>query len=389
MDSWAGTPTDILLNILGWLTLIDDLIVAHAVCKSWRLSVHVSAGKIHTPPNAPWLMLAEEITKGNQPRPRPHPRPRRFFNLSDNKIYHMNLPETMNRKCRSIGFGWILTNGLDLQINLIHPLSKLKIDLPPESSFVEQLIAFEPERVRLIQIKKAVASTNPWDTEAHCYNQKCIIMTIYGQYSRLAFTKPGNKTWIDIKTPPKTAFSDIAYYKDKFYAAGCFHVYTCINIDDNSDIIPTAATRTLIPSWICPASRKYLVESSGELLLVCRYLEHQSEPRGSSVTVYFDVLKLKEKEEAKKKNKYELVKVESLDNQALLIGDSVSFSLTPSTANGCKENCIYFTDDYFLNYFEEKGSGSDTGVYNLKDHTIEPYYNGRSLSHFCTPLWYI
>ncbi|KAM7260020.1 hypothetical protein ACFE04_015761 [Oxalis oulophora] len=389
MDTWADIPIDIMLRIFKRLAFVDDIIVARAVCKSWRLSATLQC--IQTPPNVPWLMLAEKTKWGLQSDKLIN-KPRRFFNLRDNKIYHMKLPETMGRKCRTIGFGWILTIGLDLQINLVHPLFKLRIDLPPESSFVEPLKSafYNPKRVRYIKVQKAVASNNPWDTEAKHPNKDCVIMAIYGQYGHLAFTRPGDKAWIDVQTPHRR-FSDIIYYQEKFYGVDQFHIYTCNNISNNL-VIPMATRIAHIPSWIRIDSQKYIVESLGELLLVCRTYDQLILADNSlqNVTYRFEVLKLKKKEESTEcLYDHELVEVEGLDGQALFIGDNASFSLSPSSLYGCQGNCIYFTDNHEVNYFSKKGSGSDMGVYNLEDGSIIPHYTGQSLSYFCSPFWYM
>ena len=47
----------------------------------------------------------------------------------------------------------------------------------------------------------------------------------------------------------------------------------------------------------------------------------------------------------KSKNEYDWVNVDSLGDQALFAGDNSSMSLSASSFNGCKANCIYFTDD--------------------------------------------
>ncbi|KAK7830834.1 hypothetical protein CFP56_027890 [Quercus suber] len=38
--------------------------------------------------------------------------------------------------------------------------------------------------------------------------------------------------------------------------------------------------------------------------------------------------------------------VDNLGDQVLFVGDSSSMSSSPSSFNGCKANCVYFTDDY-------------------------------------------
>ena len=112
---------------------LDDIIISSAVCKSWH-SLLNSAGKLPLPPSCPWLMLAEEserIEKINDEESRT----RGFFNLRNAKGYNFELPEVAERRCFGTSFGWLLTIGTDLQINLLHPLSKPLLCLPPQPTF--------------------------------------------------------------------------------------------------------------------------------------------------------------------------------------------------------------------------------------------------------------
>ncbi|KAM7251548.1 hypothetical protein ACFE04_023431 [Oxalis oulophora] len=367
MGMGADIPIDILLCIFKRL-FVNDIVVAGAVCKSWQLTYSL-LDKIRYPPNVPWMMIVAENNKLGLPDSRDN-NIRLFCNVFDNCVsYCINLPELLCRKSRCVGFGWMLTINLDLQINLINPLSKRKIDLPPESSFTKhhRCPHSEPMRIRDLTIQKAVVSTNPWNTGAKHHNKNCIIMTIYGE------------------------FRDVVYYKDKFYAVDNYEVFACMNVDNDDLEIPIAKHVANIPTWVDHLSHKYLVESCGELLLVCRSYDETSRPY---LTKKFDVLKLKKKNEISGEY-YEFVKVESLDGQALFIGDSASFSLSASKTKGMKGNCIYFTDDHFLNYLCEQGSGSDMGVLDLEDGKVKLRYvavavdvAGQS-SKSCSPLWYI
>ncbi|GKB79847.1 leucine--tRNA ligase, cytoplasmic [Tanacetum coccineum] len=53
-----------------------------------------------------------------------------------------------------------------------------------------------------------------------------------------------------------------------------------------------------------------------------------------------------------------------------------------------KGNSIYFTDDaYFEHGLRGNGKCRDMRIYHLSDGTIEPYFNGVSLSHITPPIW--
>ena len=179
------------------------------------------------PPKCPWLMLAER-ERGNKER-----QIRSFFKLSDTKTYNFKLPELVGRKSYGASLGWLLTIGTDLQINLFHPLSKQLVALPPQPTFCCQYNG-KVERMYLCKnfVSKCVLSRSPWNSITHEYDRDCIIMTIYGDKKLLAFTRPGYKAWIDIKSPTR-CYDDIAFYKGKFYVVDCHgEVFVCRTDDD-------------------------------------------------------------------------------------------------------------------------------------------------------------
>nr|POE97451.1 putative f-box protein [Quercus suber] len=87
-------------------------------------------------------------------------------------------------------------------------------------------------------------------------------MAIYGEYKTLAFTRPGYKAWIDLKSP-SLVYDDIAFYKGKFSAVDCHgEVFVC-RIDDNQKVGAKAVVPR--PKGTEDLIKKYVVESSGSL----------------------------------------------------------------------------------------------------------------------------
>ena len=439
MSKWADLPHFILYEIICRLSFFDDVFIVGAVCKSWQ-SVVNSLEKPLLPPKCPWLMLAER-ERGNKER-----QIRSFFKLSDTKTYNFKLPELVGRKSYGASLGWLLTIGTDLQINLFHPLSKQLIALPPQPTFCCQYNG-KVERMYLRKnfVSKCVLSRSPWNSITHEYDRDCIIMTIYGDKKLSAFTRPGYKAWIDIKSPTR-CYDDIAFYKGKFYVVDCHgEVFVCRTDDDQKLEFKVIVPR---PKVTKGTTQKYIVISSGALLLVSRmrgglsYLggdrnyeenefnnedskddtededafeeeseEEEEEEEGGGggggggreggkeeeyindnayLTIGFTVQKLKRCTQAGSKYRYKWVKVHSLGDQALFVGDNSSVSLSASSFNGCKANCIYFTDDHKLNYaYTLEGGGYDIGAFRMEDGKIDHPYPGESLSFFSTPLWYI
>ena len=287
-------------------------------------------------------------------------------------------------------------------------MSKHLLCLPPQPTFSWQYDSdLEPKDIIGMFLKKVVLSRSPWNPTTQECDCDCVIMVIYGEYQQLAFTRPGNKAWMDIKSSRRKRYADIAFYKGKFYAVDYDGALVVCRIDDNKKprakaIAPPLEGITMSFKWNV---QKYIVESSGGLLLVTRYrgghiysehndyydrsydsdsnsdsgenessdeddienedfeddveneddvededpMDESEEERYNEanpyVTIGFLVQKLERCHQGGSKFKYKWVKVDSLGDQALFVGDNSSLSLTASSLNGIKPNCIYFTDD--------------------------------------------
>ncbi|KAM7257441.1 hypothetical protein ACFE04_013182 [Oxalis oulophora] len=368
MDMWSNMPADILFSILERFTCYKDKIRLNSVCKSWQSTTSTSLRGLQFPPKVPWLLLAEEDKWGcsstNSMR-------QVLINLSNRQVIQLYLPETINRKCFSVGFGWILTIDIYLQINLLHPLQGRQINLPHYST--SNLYEHKDKLNGPVEILfwKAVASADPWNYETHNFNSDCVIMIIHEKGSP-SIAKLGDKVWTKIKTPPRQYF-DVIYYKSQMYAISEYFMYAC-NIDGHQ--VPWTNEIASNPENLAGGTHKYLVESDGELLVVFRcykgYL-YEEDPMDEDrertmktpyMTRSFEVVKFVKKNESE----YDFEKVETLGDRSLFVGDGASFSISATSINGCHGDCIYFTDDHMEYYSSRnKGKGNDMGVYNLKD----------------------
>ncbi|GKA18666.1 hypothetical protein Tco_0698581 [Tanacetum coccineum] len=82
-----------------------------------------------------------------------------------------------------------------------------------------------------------------------------------------------------------------------------------------------------------------------------------------------------------------MVKSERFGHQSLSVG-MLRFQIDQDTTGVIKGNSIYFTDDaYFKHGLRGNGKCRDMGIYHLSDGTIDPYFNGVSLSHITPPIW--
>ncbi|KAK7832292.1 putative f-box protein [Quercus suber] len=367
MSKWADLPDLILSEIMRRLSFYNDFVIFGAICKSWR-SVYSSENPPLSP-RCPWLMLAEE----------------------------------KEQKSRT-----------DFQVNLFHPLSKHLLSLPQPLFWNEDGNSkLNHLDYRDMFFEKCVLSRNPWNSVTHEYDCDCIIMVIYGNGRSLAFTRPGYKAWIDIPSH-SGSISDITFYNGKFYAVNCHGEAFVCHTDDDIPFVESIAPHPPATEEII---QMYIVESSGDLLVVSRFrgghffLEddtededseddiedeniHESEGEGEGedeeekindnpyVTIGFTILKLECSTKVRSKYKYKWGKVDSLGDQALFVGDNSSVSLSASSFNGCKANCIYYTDDYVEVFpFTLNGGGYDMGVFSVEDGEYKHHYEGESLSY--------
>ncbi|KAM7267090.1 hypothetical protein ACFE04_009256 [Oxalis oulophora] len=364
MDVWANIPIDPFSDICERLVCVKDQIVLTAVCKSWHLLFNQLFGKYQFSIDTPRLILAEEDKRGSSSSTDM----RKFFDLSNGKLFDFYLPEIRNKKCLSVGFGCALILSGKLMSFKTFFFSK-----------------------RLLQPILGIQNFKDFDPN-------CVIIVTYG-IGFPAIVKIGLKAWIDIDMKYGW-YSDIIYYKNQFYAGGQHQLFAG-TIDGNQAPFATPIAHTP-RNLVNIHTQKYLVESVGELLLVYRNfvgnVYNNLPPDSLEIslaeipywTMSFDVVKLIKKNENDDEHGYEFVKVETLGNQALFVGDGASFSLPATSLNGCRPDCIYFTDDSQDFYsLTKNGGGYDMGIYNLRDGSIEQHYKGESLSYFSTPLWYL
>ncbi|KAL4600936.1 hypothetical protein ACB092_11G235900 [Castanea dentata] len=357
--------------------------------KSWQ-TVYSMENPLLSP-TCPLLLLAEEKEQKSHTRV--------FYNLFDDEFYNFKLPELAGKICIGTSFGWLLSVGTDFQMNLFHPLSKHQLSLPPHPYVWEgynRNFELDPIDYSDIFLYKCVLSSSPWNSVTHEYDRDCIIMIIHTNYKTLAFTRPGYKAWIDIKCDSPN-FYDITFYKGKFYAVNNHGDVLICHIEDDIAFTEHIAIYKETEDYI----HKYLVELSGDLLLVSRiqggthyqdneFIKDESKDENLYVTLGFTVLKLECSTEVKNKNEYKWVNVDSLGDQALFVGGNSSVSLSASSFNGCKANCIYFTDDNFDFFLATlNGGGYNMGVFSMEDGNIKQHYREEFLSYFAPPVWYI
>ncbi|KAG8650511.1 F-box protein SKIP23 [Manihot esculenta] len=382
---WSQLHSELLELILSKLSLVQ-IIRFKAVCSSWRsiAESYVSSSCYAPFPQTPWLLLPPNQEDDTDSRC--------FFSLEDKKVYQIkNMGNQFGCDVWRVGssHGWLLV--LDDEANpfLFNPFSQVRIRLPTLEIFM-----FEVNRSYFIQelrkffITKAVLLSDP------SRDKNYGVLVIFGYRSRLAFCAKTGSCWT-VLNGASQGYSDIICSNDIVYA---LTLDNSIEVWDFHACLPRKRREIhpLIPKNMVEAtesfrgshsSQSYLVESSGDLLLVMRYVGNFVNQEGEPVdetyllsdedtqplvcpyqTLMFHVYKLDY-------NEQKWVEVDNLKNEALFLGGNHSMSLSAQEFSGFERNCIYFTDDNWnLMNGDYLYGGHDFGKFSLEDKTVKPFY---------------
>ncbi|KAJ4962367.1 hypothetical protein NE237_022306 [Protea cynaroides] len=381
---WCQLPPDLLGMIAQKLGIYIDYLRFRAVCLNWRSAV--PKRPLHLPHQLPWLMLHNR--RGRETF-------RGFFSLSDDKVHWLELPEASRHKrfCGS-SQGWLLVVGETPVIALLNPLTRAKIHLPPLSTF-PNVLDFDISQVgreyvletssgnrytrNLIEMrdrfmKKVIVSSSLGTSSDAEY----VILAVVNETGDLAFCRRGDESW-SLIAEAQSFCEDVIWYKGSFHAVDKFGRIAICDVRDSSPVVRVIETPRLFGGDIL-----YLVELSGELFLVTRYLELKPclEPDMVYKTMRFDVSKFDTSGPM-------WTKVENLGDYAMFLGKNSSLSVRASHFSGCRSNCIYFTDDYSEANYEGVRGDHDLGIFSLGDGSIEllPSYSHHSRLIWPPPLW--
>ncbi|KAK4404758.1 hypothetical protein Sango_0844400 [Sesamum angolense] len=366
MADWSKLPYDIIHKVATYLMAVEDFLAFSAVCRSWR-SVYV-AKQWHQSPQVPWLMLSGIENDSF----------RSFISLYRNKVYNSELPEVHGRRCWGSSSGWLVTVGNDLDIRLHNPFTRVSVNLPPKSSlrihFGEILGWYEI-------IEKAFVFKKP--CTSHANEEDLLVMIIYGPLKQLAFCRPGYSSWRTVKDISHTGYIDVTHVKDQIFALCGLGYLVVIDIDSlavtdiNGPQAPEHVALSL-PLWHW--EHLILVESSGDLWMV--YQNHTSIRRRSSVeSIEFYVYTF---DFSKKR----WIRLSSLGDHAIFVGDNCSMSIRAPERFNCKSNSIYFIGKRMEERWPCGEVHVDLGVYSITNGISEPLRFGPDIpKYYSFPLW--
>ncbi|WOG91914.1 hypothetical protein DCAR_0311169 [Daucus carota subsp. sativus] len=305
---WSNLPQDVLCFIADRIFEENDFTMFRSVCQAWRSAVPRSHWK-----RVPWLLAKRYETprvvlKGLSS----------FENTSLDSLYHTEL----HWRYWGSFTGWILGQHYsDYKLKLINPLTKAVIDLPQLNCLIKKGLVYRTRR-------------------ADCPYPSIQVMAISHMFSGVAILDHGYKEWKvleDIRIhryyettmfnqAAKSEIVDAIWYKEQV---------TAIRADGSIVFFDEARVVVSLPPPIHVKLRfhdvLYMVESSGELLIVVDYDQ-----------AGYKVYKLNI-------DTGEWIHVKALGVHSLFIGQSYSTSRWMSDnekGNTWKSGCIYDLTDH-------------------------------------------
>ncbi|KAF3327379.1 F-box protein SKIP23-like protein [Carex littledalei] len=393
MANWSELPQDPLELITSYLSL-TDVNRFSAVCQPWRF---IAKMKRYAPvPQLPWVILTEDRETQK----------RKFFNMSEQRHYYIDLPELRGGYCVGCSFGWLFIVSPNIELYLVNPFTGVRYCLPPlpflnegfglDNSLDGEFVDEEPydehsttwylKLLQKLTISRAVLSHDP---------NKCedFFTMIYVRGScRMAFCRPKDNIWTIV---PHSPINDVICYKGNFYAVAAYNNLYEVHLGPDPEM-------RLIDPWVqecITGESRYLVDYFGKhLLLVCRNkvkcrdddtAKEQDEDgdsdgefiryRHGTRTTFFAVFELDlEKEEWHRWN--------DLGGNALFVGTNRAIVGCASKFPGCKADCIYFTSDSTDFLASNKYGYNDVGVYNLIEDRMEAFYEDH-IPNTSMPTW--
>ncbi|EXC57185.1 hypothetical protein L484_000735 [Morus notabilis] len=274
-----------------------------------------------------------------------------IYNTLDNKFLGTKLFVPYNKRFSGSSQGWLVAVNKDWTVTLYKPYSMVKggnnIDtnillpclFPPDlEGFFDPDGIIDYAEVYDYHIEKALLTADPLTNP-----NECMIVVIFGEMQELAiFRIAKDTTWTKINgydhdnKQIMLEIKDICHHNNQIYAVDVHGVLRSFDVTNpcNPTVNLVAPRRASDHSSV----KRYLVESyGGKLLQVERHLSWRNEDDGRE-TKRFRVFRL-DFDRAK------WIKIKSLGDVSLFLGDNSSISVLASNFIGCEPDSIYFTHD--------------------------------------------
>ncbi|KAJ3694974.1 hypothetical protein LUZ60_000351 [Juncus effusus] len=186
-----------------------------------------------------------------------------LYSTTEQKIYSgLDIPELNNKWIPGSANGWLVTIDIsDLQMNLLNPLTRVRISLPASSTFQKPYCPLFHDGSNLNFVKRVHISSNPVDD-----NKNCLCVAMVSCKRTLSLCKIGDYNWKKLE-PSIFGINDVIMYKDLLYAMNWEGKLFAIEVG------PITKVAVIAKLEISRGRPQYLVKSSRNLLLVVRIRE--------------------------------------------------------------------------------------------------------------------
>ncbi|KAI5437621.1 uncharacterized protein LOC127123324 [Lathyrus oleraceus] len=319
-----------------------------SVCKNWH-----SVSKLNHHYNIqfrsnmlPMLMIPSEKSAEK----------RKLYSVVANRVYPFELTMLNKKRCCGSSYGWLATVDADNIITWV----TLSVD----------------------------PITSPDDY---------VVAAIYTNRGVLAFIKAGQEVWTYIQENDHFGFIDITFYKGLVYAVDRWKKIVSFELCYSSDPHDIFGRERRNPNVVLETSEDeiyspltYLVKSlEGELWMVRRFITRE-EDNINKGTKNFHVFKLVLDDKGEKL--IHLLKLESLGDNILFVGDGDSTSISASYfSNSLQKDLIYYSDNYFDDEPNPYPEGPfDLGIYNVKWESFDLHCHYKSyFKAMSPPIWVV
>ncbi|XP_050909509.1 uncharacterized protein LOC127123322 [Lathyrus oleraceus] len=312
-----------------------------SVCKNWH-----SVSKLNHHYNIqfrsnmlPMLMIPSEKSAEK----------RKLYSVVANRVYPFELTMLNKKRCCGSSYGWLATVDADNIITWVNPFKDVAPIILPWIDIYMQYKDCE------FNIHKVTLSVDPI-TSPDDY----VVAAIYTNRGVLAFIKAGQEVWTYIQENDHFGFIDITFYKGLVYAVDRWKKLSLLN---------------------------FVIQ--GELWMVRRFITRE-EDNINKGTKNFHVFKLVLDDKGEKL--IHLLKLESLGDNILFVGDGDSTSISASYfSNSLQKDLIYYSDNYFDDEPNPYPEGPfDLGIYNVKWESFDLHCHYKSyFKAMSPPIWVV
>ncbi|KAJ1686009.1 hypothetical protein LUZ63_017399 [Rhynchospora breviuscula] len=324
-SDWAYLPEGVVNLISEKVKSVTDHVRFRAVCSPWR-SASLPKPR-HLPPQLPWLIIPWVSRDKNDNGIR------LFYDLWEDKMRKLYLPETSGTVCCASYCGWLLLAPSEgIQLLLLNPLTGACIQLPPFATSMRYVgdQSNEPRFDHLwrdpvlgtFMIKKVIFFDDPT-------NPNCLIAVFLQTCEGFFCCHVGDPFWTRFDCRHLDRFSkfmDATYYNGRFYLL-CDRAMEIIefNKPEQSTVHPFEQDLDYVRMFL-------LEEKSGVLVVGVRNTEEEAEEEDTPATddPKEDIVKCPKKkvEVYQYQEAFKLKKVTDASNTIFFCGSGVFPHLT-------------------------------------------------------------